>query len=311
MDSAASRTAQSTSSLHQISDLTVTVVICTRNRPGDLRKCLGAVAALTPAADEVLVVDNSGGSEETARVAQSFSVLYTVEPRQGLSRARNRGLDESTSDIVAYLDDDACPDKHWLGLLLEPFADQHVAAATGKIITPDSENCGGLQETPRVLNNKVPQWFEIATFGGLGLGSNMALRKAACAGSIIFDERLGRGAPFQIADEHFAFASLLSRGYTVVYLPTAIVYHPPLTRGTIEQETRNSIAYWLLLFAEFPHQRADLVQFLWRRFRRKRLTWARETQEPGEIINSGWRVQLKAGLRALLLFLRTKRPKRR
>ncbi len=243
MDHATRPVAQSESPIVQTSKLTVTVIICTLDRPNDLRHCLQTVTELLPAPDEVLVVDNSDGSEEAARVAHSFSARYTVEPQQGLSRARNRGLDESTSDIVAYLDDDACPDKHWLGFLLQPFADPRVAATTGKIITPNSRNGGGLQETPRVLDNRVQQWFEIATFGGLGLGSNMALRKAACAGSTIFDERLGRGAPFQIADEHFAFASLLVRGYTVVYLPTAIVYHPPLTRDTVAQEACNSIAY--------------------------------------------------------------------
>ena len=138
----------------------------------------------------------------------------------------------------------------------------------------------------------------------------MALRRTACADWPTFDERLGRGAPFEIAEENYAFASILCLGYTAVYTPAAIVRHPSLHRRSIIQETRNSIAYWLLLFSEFPARRLDLLRFVLRRLRRERLDWPRDSQDPGDIINSGWRVQIKAAMSALLLFLRTKKPKK-
>jgi glycosyltransferase involved in cell wall biosynthesis len=290
-------------------DLTATVIICTRNRPAFLRKCLEGVAALHPGADVVLVIDNTQGDRETEAIARHFSARYIVEPNTGLSHARNRGLAESESDIVAYLDDDAIPDPNWLRFLLAPFEDANVAAATGRILTPESD-CSK-KEPPRYLSNKDSHWFEIATFGGLGLGSNMALRRAACNGWTAFDERLGRGAPFQIAEENYAFARLLSLGYKAVYLPAAIVLHPSLHRRSIEQEARNSFVYWLLLFSEFPARRFDLLRFLFRRLARKHLEWSRDSVDPGEIITSDWLVLLKAGLSALFLFLRTKKPKRK
>ena len=113
------------------SDLTTTIVICTRNRPTLLRKCLEGIAHLERTPDEVIVVDNTSGDEETEAVAREFAAVYTFEPIQGLSRARNRGLAESNSEIVAYLDDDAVPDERWLKFLLEPFADPRVAVVTG------------------------------------------------------------------------------------------------------------------------------------------------------------------------------------
>ena len=167
----------------------------------------------------------------------------------------------------------------------------------------------GYQEA-RSVSRKNPHWFEIATFGGLGHGCNMALRRAACADWTAFDERLGRGAPFQIAEENYAFASLLSHGHTAVYLPSAIVTHAPHTHRSVDQAARNSFGYWLLLFSEFPARRFDLLRFLFRRLRHKPLEWPRDSQDPGDIITSGWRVQIKAGFSALLLFLRTKKPKR-
>ena len=261
------------------------------------------------APDEVIVVDNTSGDKETEAVARELSATYTVEPIRGLSRARNRGLAESNSEIVAYLDDDATADVRWLGNLLGPFKDALVAAFAGKVITPESALENSVRETIRSLSDKDPQWFEIVTFGGFGLGSNMALRKKACDGQRVFDERLGRGAPFQISEENYAFAFLLSRGYTAVYVPEAIVFHPALKPLKIAQEARNRIAYWMLLFSEFPGHRMDLLRFLFRRAMHKPLTWQRDAPDPGEIVTSGWRVLLAASVSGALLFFRTRKPK--
>jgi cellulose synthase/poly-beta-1,6-N-acetylglucosamine synthase-like glycosyltransferase len=274
-----------------------------------LRKCLEGIAQLERSPDEVIVVDNTSGDKETEAVTRAFAATYLVEPIRGASRARNRGLTESHSEIVAYLDDDATSDVHWLGNLLGPFKDPQVAAVAGRVVTPESPAENSTRETAIFISNKDPKWFEIASFGGLALASNMAFRRRVCTGQKVFDERLGRGAPLQIGEEHYAFAFLLSRGYTVVYLPDAIVFHPNPTHGEIKQEARNSIAYSMLMFSEFPDSRFDLLRFLFRRVQRKPLNWQRDAPDPGEIVTSGWRVLLAASLSAALLFFRTKKPK--
>lgn len=252
------------------------------------------------------MVDNSEGDAATETVAREFSARYTVEPIKGLSRARNRGLTESTTDIVAYIDDDAVPDPDWLGRLICPFADAKVAAVTGRIVTPTSDDHKSVPEAPLYVDSTVARWFEIATFGGLGLGSNMAVRRCLCAGLTTFDARLGRGALIEIAEENYAFASLLSRGYVGVYLPDAIVSHPPLRHDTAIHEARNSFAYWLLLYSDFPERRHDLWQFLSRRLRRQPLGWQRDARDPGEIISTNAWVKLKAAMSGVRLFLRAR-----
>jgi glycosyltransferase involved in cell wall biosynthesis len=288
-----------------LNGLTVSVVVCTRHRAAKLRECLAGVRRLSPAPADVLVVDNSAGDEGTRQAAAEAGARYTVEPIAGLSRARNKGMAECTSEIVAYLDDDAIPDVRWLEYLIEPFAASNVGAVTGRVRTPDSRPTAAAENESRMVSNQDEHWFEIATFGGLGLGSNMALRRSACPAGSLFDERLGRGAPFQIAEESYAFAVILSRGYRAAYTARAIVDHPPMRRGSLEQEARNSLTYWLLLFSEFPGRRLDLLRFLLRRLRRKPLTWPRDPQGPGEIVSAGWGLKLKAGWTGLLLFLRT------
>ncbi len=290
-------------------NLTAAVVICTRNRPIPLRKCLEAVARLTRTPDEVVVVDNSSGDKETELAALEYSARYILEPVEGLSRARNRGLIEGNSDIVAYLDDDAMPDEQWLELILEPFADPCVATVTGDTLLPGSFVAGSSPKSSWRLSSKDPRWFEIAAFGGLGIGTNMALRRSACAGWKVFDERLGRGALLEGMEEHHAFVRLLSLGHSAAHVPAAIVFHRSQMHGDIKQEARNQIGYSMLLFSEYPSHRLDLLRFLFRRARRRPLSWPRDSPDPGEIITSGWRVLLTASLSAVPLFLRNRKPK--
>ena len=73
----------------------------------------------------------------------------------------------------------------------------------------------------------------------------------------------------------------------------------------IEREARNSFAYWLLLVAEFPGQRLNLLRFLFRRLCGKALEWPRNPQQPGEIVSSRRSVLLPAAIKGLGLFLRT------
>ena len=274
-----------------------------------MRKCLEAIAHLKPAPDELIVVDNSAGDKQTESAALQFSARYLVEPIRGLSRARNRGLAESNSEIIVFVDDDAVPTATWLGNLLEPFADPGVAVVTGETIDQDSVG-GRIEEEPvRTLSNRDPKWFEIATFGGLGIGANMALRKSACTGWKVFDERLGRGAPFQGGEEQYAFARLISLGYSAVHVPAALVVHPSEIRISIEQSASCAIAYWLLLFFDFPGHRLELIRFIIRRLRHQPLTWPRSSPDLGPIITSGLRVRIKASLAGTLLYLRARKVK--
>src|SRR4029077_17889450 len=100
-----------------------TVVICTRNRAPELDRCLAAVKQVVYPKMEVLVVDNAPSDESSRKIAERWGVDYVVEPRQGLSRARNLGLQLSSNEIVAFIDDDAVPSPEWLHGLCAEFSD--------------------------------------------------------------------------------------------------------------------------------------------------------------------------------------------
>lgn len=286
--------------------LGATVVVCTRNRSADLNASLDAITRLNPSPDEILVVDNSDGDPAAERTAREHGARYVVESVIGLSRARNRGVAESLSQIVAFIDDDALPSEDWLEQLLVPFADPRIALVYGEVESPGTTCDRSLPV--RSISAGDPLWFEIATFGGMGLGTGMALRKSACSAWKGFDVRLGRGAPIHIAEEFHAAAALLDLGYRVALAPAAVVRHPfkPLDREHLAREAASSFAYWLLL-SEFPGHRLDLIRFLLRRLRGKALPWPRDSQAPGQIVSSGWKFRIKAGLAGTLLYLRSRK----
>ena len=118
--------------------------------------------------------------------------------------------------------------------------------------------------------------------------------------------RLGRAPQIRIAEESHAFASLLAKGQRAVHVLDAIVVHP-VTNGDIVTPAASSVAYWLLLFFEFPGHRMDMLRFLAKRLRRKPLTWPRDLKIPGDIITSGWRVYLRAGVRGAIISVRSRK----
>jgi glycosyltransferase involved in cell wall biosynthesis len=239
---------------------TCSVVVCTRNRPDALLRCLHALEQLACPGFAVLVVDNAPSDNRTFEIARRAGVRYVGEPAPGLSRARNTGARHCSSEVIAFIDDDAVPDPMWLAQLAAQFDDPDVAVATGRTLpllqAADASVSDVTDLGPSMirLDRRHPRWFEMASFGGIGNGNNMAFRRRLFDEWRGFDERLGRGALLSSCEEHRAFAQLIERGYAVVYTPNARVRHPVPT--TLEERQRQYIqsradlaAYAVFLFA--------------------------------------------------------------
>lgn len=84
----------------------ISIVVCTRDRPGQLEQCLRSLQNLTVAPREILVVDSAPSSDATRNlVAQLPNVRYVLEPLPGLSRARNTGVAHTSGDLIAFTDE--------------------------------------------------------------------------------------------------------------------------------------------------------------------------------------------------------------
>jgi glycosyltransferase involved in cell wall biosynthesis len=257
----------------------VTVVVCTRNRPDSLAVCLEALAAQDHPDYAVIVVDNAPTDERTREVAERFRVGYVVEPRPGLDWARNRGLEAARTDIVAYTDDDAKPDRGWLRALCAGFVAEEVVAVTG-LVAP-AELATRAQALFEDVYGGMGKGFQERVFSrrgqalnfrphAYGVGCNMAFRRRALVDLGGFDPALDTGTASGGGGELDAFQRGIERGLAVVYRPDAIVRHThrrTLT-GLRRQLFDNGRGFCAALCAAFGRasgrDRARLVLAWWR-----------------------------------------------
>lgn len=223
---------------NQASAETVSVVICTRDRPQQLEQCLRSLLALADPPDEILVVDNAPSSDATQQVVAAIeSVRYVREPRPGLSVARNTGIAQATGTIVAFTDDDVEVHPHWISRLRMGFQDPEVMVVTGLMLPAKLETEAEVafhRGTSEFSWECRPLVFDAAYFEAMkpfgapvwhiGAGANMALRRQIVEQVGGFDERLGAGASGCSEDSEFWYR-VLAAGYKCRYEPTAVIFH--------------------------------------------------------------------------------------
>lgn len=87
----------------------LTLIVSTRNRCSILPSCLDSLISQVVDANqfEIILVDN-GSTDNTRTVAQKYpDIRYVLEPRIGLSIARNTGISVARTPWIAFIDDDA------------------------------------------------------------------------------------------------------------------------------------------------------------------------------------------------------------
>jgi GT2 family glycosyltransferase len=192
-----------------------------------IRDCLEGLSRLDYPDFEAIVVDD-GSTDRTADIVGKYDVRLIRTENRGLSSARNTGLEAARGEIVAYLDDDAYPDPHWLRYLAWAFRTSDHAGIGGPNIPPPGDgpiaDCvanapGGPVHV--LLSDREAEHIP---------GCNMAFRKDQLEAVGGFD------AQFRVAgDDVDVCWRLHERGWTLGYHPAAMVWH----------HRRNSLgAYW-------------------------------------------------------------------
>ena len=118
------------------SNPSVAVVICayTDQRWDETLQAVASVQAQHPPPAELIVVVDHNPDLQARLTAELPGVRVVANQNErGLSGARNTGVDLSTAEIVAFLDDDAAARPGWLAALARPYADPHVLGVGGRI----------------------------------------------------------------------------------------------------------------------------------------------------------------------------------
>jgi glycosyltransferase involved in cell wall biosynthesis len=215
----------------------ISAVVCTFKRPDYLRQALRSLGNQTLPAHqyEILVVDNAGESETKCVVKdferENLNLRYVIEGKVGLSRARNKGLREARGRYIAYLDDDARADEHWLEELGRSFEETTPApAAVGGRVWLDWRG-----EKPAWIPDDRLSLFTYVDHGEEGhalrdneylAGANLAFDKEVLRAVGGFDTSLGRqGEVLLSGEEARVLQQLIDSGRTVYYEPAALVWH--------------------------------------------------------------------------------------
>jgi glycosyltransferase involved in cell wall biosynthesis len=221
----------------------ITVAICTRDRTEHLARLLESLRQQEYKRLRILVVDNAPSDDSTrqlvAQLACELPIDYVLEPRPGLSWARNRAIDASRSEVIAWADDDEICDRWWAAELARAFVEVSDADAVTGIVAPGEletqsqawfEQYSGVRRgrgfsrhvfSPATARRQSPL-YPLPPYGA---GANMAFRREAIERIGRFDTALGTGTSTMAGEDTAALCALLLAGGTVVYQPTAIVRH--------------------------------------------------------------------------------------
>lgn len=201
----------------------VSVVVPTRDRPEQLRRCLASVRAALSAADELVVVDSASVDADAVVAAAADADRVVRCERPGVGRARNAGWRSAGSGLVLFTDDDVVVDPGWADAFAHCLhAHPEAGFVTGRIEAP-----GG--EVPRrevALKRELePAVFTGRSIGNLGHSASMASRREVLERIGGFDEALGAGAVFRSAPEADFFDRVLAAGWQGRYEPAALAFH--------------------------------------------------------------------------------------
>ena len=195
----------------------ISVVVCSYNGQRTIRDCLEGLRKVEYPNFEVIVV-NDGSTDTTATIAHENGFRVISTENCGLSHARSVGMEAATGEIVAYIDDDARPDPHWLAYLAATFLSTEHAGVGGPNIAPPGD--GPIAEcVANAPGNPVHILLSDQEAEHIP-GCNMAFRKTCLQAIGGFDPQ------FHIAgDDVDACWRLQQCGWTLGFSPAAMVWH--------------------------------------------------------------------------------------
>ncbi|MBN1517760.1 glycosyltransferase [Candidatus Sumerlaeota bacterium] len=257
---AASRIYLSAPHFEKIEPLKFSVVVATYNGGRTLRQCLESLEQLDYPDYEVIVVDD-GSTDDTQEILKDFPKLRVVtQTNQGLSLARNSGIEAATGDIVAFTDSDCFVDRDWLYHLALIFQRKDIAGAGGPNLTPPEDRLAAraVALAPGHATHVLIDYDEVEHVPGC----NMAFRREVLLEAGGFDPVFRKAG-----DDVDIIWRLRDMGHRMAFAPGAFVWH--YRRPTLKSYCKQQLGYGeaeALLINKHPHRFNDLGQSIWSGF---------------------------------------------
>lgn len=167
----------------------LSVVVPTLGRNKRLKRALQSIEDQTRVPDSVAVVD--GSSDRSAEPIVStlevpFETIYVHQSTDGLSNARNKGIEATESELVAFLDDDDQWLRKKLAMQIEAYnrTNRGLIYCGVKNVRPDGT------VTNIIRPSSVPGAKSILTRNSIGSPSSVMVRRSDLERVDGFDESL-------------------------------------------------------------------------------------------------------------------------
>ena len=204
----------------------VSVIISSRNRPDLLYQTVRSILDADELPAELVIIDQSDRPHDALEALQppvGCEIRYRWAPSIGVSKGRNSGIATASHDLLAFTDDDVRVTTSWLGTLVRALIEQGPAAiVTGRVL---SDGAGASHFAGALRVSDVPMTYSGKVDQDVLASGNMAAPRHAIVSVGGFDERLGPGASFPAAEDGDLGFRILEAGYTIVYVPEAVLYH--------------------------------------------------------------------------------------
>jgi GT2 family glycosyltransferase len=267
--------------------MSISAIICTRNRPSWLEWSLSSLAHQELPPIETILVDGSDeddaarNKELVVRYEGSLENLTYIRSAPGITRQRNTGVAASTGDIVLFVDDDALLHPSYCRMTSELFDARPTILGAGGLIWNEprrSTLANAFRRLFTMTDNLRPAVTASGDAGHLydceGIrevqvlsGSNMAFRRAVFTNhDLSFDETL-RGYGF---GEDQLFCLKVSEKGTLVQNGDALVMHGFRRKDRLSADyARDQVTHAAYIFAVAGRERGGRVSALmWRLFGR-------------------------------------------
>jgi succinoglycan biosynthesis protein ExoM len=214
----------------------ISICICTFGRRELLRKLLDSIAGLrfdrVPAPlIEIVVVDNDAqatAQEVCNTAALPYPLTYLIEPKRGITYARNRAIAHTDmADFVAFLDDDEVPAPEWLDELLWAQKEFSAEVVSGPVLSKYSP--------------QLPDWIKNGNFFNSRARATGTRLKTCATNNALVATRVFKRVPgfdhaFALsgAEDTDFFLRVSHAGFKIIWSQEAVVFESvPANRGTI------------------------------------------------------------------------------
>ncbi|TAE96052.1 MAG: glycosyltransferase [Oscillatoriales cyanobacterium] len=178
---------------------------------------------------DLIVIDNCSQDDSVNALRELFpKVRIFVNSANNFAKALNLGISEAKGEYIAFLNNDATLESHWLEILVKRLeTDKKVGAASGKLLFKDGRiNSAGIQQLPNFY------WRDVG-FGEKDSGQYNTEREVEglCWAAVLFRrECLEDVGPidedFVMYFEDVEFSKRCQkRGWKMLYIPAAIAHH--------------------------------------------------------------------------------------